>query len=243
MKLRALELASQGHRVFPCAANKAPLTPRGFRDATADSEVIDSWFTHWPDALIGVPTGDKFCVIDCDLQHTEAQVWYARAKLPLTRAHVTRSGGRHLLFQPHEEVKCTAGKLRPHIDTRGQGGFIVWWPACGLEVLHENVLAPVPEWVLRRLRPEPPPLPPSIMALATPQVAARQLEGIVRTIGEAQEGQRNCILFWGANRLAELAAAGFLSRDNAMAIAIEAATRSGLSSFEAQRTVLSAFRS
>ena len=87
------------------------------------------------------------------------------------------------------------------------------------------------------------PLPPSIRALATPQVAARQLEGIVRTIGEAQEGQRNCILFWGANRLAELAAAGFLSRDNAMAIAIEAASRSGLSSFEAQRTVLSAFRS
>jgi hypothetical protein len=239
----ALELASQGNRVFPCGDNKAPLTPRGFKDASTNFEVIDSWWKRWPDALIGVPTGEKFCVIDCDLQHTEAQWWYARANLPLTRKHETRSGGRHLLFRPHDDVKCTAGKLHPHIDTRGRGGFIIWWPATGLEVLHTNALAPVPEFILRRLRPAPMPAPSPIRTNAeTPQIAARQLEGIVRTIGEAPEGERNCVLFWGANRLAEMTQVGLLTRGEAMAIAIEAACHNRLPRFEAQRTVASAFR-
>jgi hypothetical protein len=247
MKLQALELAGQGHCVFPCAANKSPLTLRGFKDASVDFEVIDSWWTHWPDALIGVPTGEKFVVIDADLQHVEAQVWYARANLPLTRAHVTRSGGRHLLFQPQGELRCTAGKLHPHIDTRGQGGFIVWWPACGLEVLHENVLAPVPDWILRALTREPGKFAglrylATPISVDTPQSAARKLEGILRTIAQATEGTRNQICFWGGCRLAEMAAVGLLSRDTAMALAIEAATRSGLPRLEAIRTLQSAFR-
>jgi Bifunctional DNA primase/polymerase, N-terminal len=240
----ALGLAAKGVPVFPCRVNtKAPLVPTGFKAATTDPATIKNWWTSWPDALIGVPTGEKFCVIDCDLQHTEAQWWYARTNLPLTRKHETRGGGRHLLFQPHDDVKCTAGKLHPHIDTRGRGGFIIWWPATGLEVLHANVLAPVPEFILRLLRPIPEPSPPSIRTtLATPQIAARQLEGIVRTIGEAPEGERNCILFWGANRLAEMAQEGLLTRGEAMAIAVEAACHNGLPRFEAQRTVASAFR-
>jgi hypothetical protein len=247
MKLQALELAALGCGVFPCNADKSPLTLRGFKDASVDFEVIDSWWTQWPDALIGVPTGEKFVVIDADLQHTEAQVWYARANLPLTRAHVTRSGGRHLLFQPHHDVKCTASKLHPHIDTRGQGGFIVWWPACGLEVLHENVLAPVPDWILRALAREPGKFT-GVRYLATPisadtpQSAARKLEGILRTVAQATEGTRNQILFWAGCRLREMAAVGFLSRDTAMALAIEAATRSGLPRLEAIRTLHSAFK-
>ena len=235
----ALVLARRGLPVFPCkVADKTPYTTHGFKDASTDPARIRRWWRHWPDALIGVPTGEKFCVIDCDLQHAEAQWWYARANLPLTRKHETRSGGRHLLFQPHEDVKCTAGKLHSHIDTRGRGGFIIWWPVTGLEVLHANVLAPVPEWILRALhKPEPRRAPAAVDLDSAPS----KIAGIIRAIAGAREGQRNQLCFWGACRLAELAAQQVIARDEAIDIVVEAASRSGLSYAEAVKTARSAF--
>jgi hypothetical protein len=241
MIAHAQKLAAHGHVVFPCRQDKAPLTPRGFKDASTDAGTIARWWTTWPDALIGIPTGDKFVVVDCDLQHIEAQYWYAHANIPATRTHTTRSGGRHLLFQPHPEVRCTAGKIHPHIDTRGHGGFIIWWPACALEVLHDEVLAPVPSFILRALS-RPAPSPPLASIAPTQETAARQLEGVVRAVAQAPEGQRNCLAFWGGCRLAEMASLGLLSRSTAMDIAVEAATRNGLPYREARRTVESAFK-
>jgi hypothetical protein len=242
MITHAQNLAARGHAVFPCRLDKAPLTPCGFKDASTNADTIARWWTTWPDALIGVPTGDKFVVADCDLQHVEAQYWYAHANIPTTRTHVTRSGGRHLLFQPHPEVRCTAGRIHPHIDTRGLGGFVIWWPACGLEVLHAEVLAPVPAFILRSLSRPPALLPSPTSFTPTAETASRQLEGIVRTVAQASEGERNNLTFWGACRLAEMAALGLLNRTDAFNIAVEAGGRNGLSRHEVWRTVGSAFR-
>ena len=240
----ALRLAEKGHAVFPCGENKAPLVPRGFKDATTDPATIRNWWRLAPNALIAVPSGLKFVVIDADLQHVEAQQWYARANLPLTRAHVTRSGGRHLLFRATDMFGTSAGKIWPHIDTRGKGGYIIWWPAEGLDVLHGNVLADVPDRIIQRLNPpqpvysEPRPVPP-----VTPEIWRNKIDGIFRTIATARQGERNSLLHWGACRLAELAHQSMLSDRAAHDIAIEAARRIGLPYPEAIRTVKSAFRS
>jgi bifunctional DNA primase/polymerase-like protein len=243
----ALKLAREGIPVFPCGADKRPLTPRGFKDATCAPDIVHGWWAQWDDALIGVPTGHKFVVVDLDLQHVDAQRWYDknRSRLPLTRAHVTRSGGRHLFLKPAAEVGCTAGKLARGVDTRGVGGYVIWWPACGLEVLHRDALAEMPDWLTAELSKKPsaeiihfPPRPlPSNSA-----EAQHKLEGIIRAIALAQEGERNSLTYWGACRLAEMVAAGTLSRSDAIAIAVEAASRSGLSRAEALRTTQSAFQ-
>jgi putative DNA primase/helicase len=246
MKRKALELAAKVP-VFPCNQNKTPCIPKreggnGHNDATTDEAKIKEWWTRWPDALIGVPTGEKFVVIDCDLQHADAQQWYGRANLPITRTHVSRSGGRHLLFKPHPEIGCTTSRLGPHIDTRGLGGYICWWPANGFEVLHRGALASVPEWIIKRLRPAPPPPPRRSSAPLSDERQGAKLNGILRTIARAREGERNHITFWGACRLAEMVAEGNLSRDSAVALAVEAASRAGLSNSEAFRTAQSALR-
>jgi hypothetical protein len=195
------------------------------------------------DALIGVPTGIKFCVVDVDLQHPEAQEWYGRANLPVTRTHVTRSGGRHLLFRPHDAFRCSAGKIWKHVDTKGAGGYIIWWPAEGLEVLHAGTLATVPDWIIAKLNPPQPALPPpSSTPPLTSELAQHKLAGIIRTIAGASVGERNHVTFWGACRLAEMVADNTISQGEAINLAIEAAARAGLSHPEARRSTASAFK-
>ena len=54
----ALEHAENGTSVFPIEINgKKPLTKHGFKDATTNSEQIESWWTQWPEANIATPTG------------------------------------------------------------------------------------------------------------------------------------------------------------------------------------------
>jgi hypothetical protein len=243
----ALKLARQGVCVFPCAADKRPLTLNGFKDASNEPNIIHAWWTEHPEALIGVPTGDRFVVVDADLQHEDALKWLEdnRPRLPLTRTHCTRTGGKHFLFKPHDAVKCSASKLGPHVDTRGLGGYIIWWPACGLDVLHGGVLAPVPDWIIEKLRPLQSP-PQNVVQfpihIASASPASASLEGIVRTIATANQGERNSVCFWGACRMRELVAQNAIGRDAAIEIVVEAASRAGLPRIEARRTAESAFR-
>jgi hypothetical protein len=241
--LAALKLARHGVPVFPCNADKVPclkLGP-GFGGATTDPDLIKEWWTRWPDALVSVRTGTKFVVLDIDCaKHVEAAQWYFEANLPLTRTHITRSGGRHLFFQPNERFRCTTSRICRGVDTKGINGCAIWWPACGLEVLHGGVLAPVPEWIIRALEPPPPRVSPSPREVKTSAQAQRKVDGIIRAMAGAREGERNAIAFWGAARLAEMVAQSLISSDDAIAIATEAASRSGLPYQEARRTAQSA---
>jgi Bifunctional DNA primase/polymerase, N-terminal len=242
--VHALRLTKHGVPIFPCAVeNKAPLTPHGFHDASTNLEAIQRWWTRWPHALIGVPTGARFVAVDVDLQHPQAQAWFASACLPPTRTHFTRSGGRHLLFRPHAKVRCTAGKIWPHVDTRGHGGFIIWWPARGFDVLHPEMLAPVPGWILQALQPRETPERPGIGMMNVGENPEGRIAGIIRTVARGREGERNQLTFWGACRLADLVKQNLIDRSVAIDLIVEAASRTGISRIEALRTAQSAFRS
>jgi hypothetical protein len=242
----ALALVRRAVPVFPCnPLNKRPLIPKteggnGFKDATTDVAIIRSWWRRWPDALIGVPTGPRFVVVDVDLQHQEAREWFESAELPETRTHITRSGGCHFLFRPQPQVRNSEGAIWPHVDTRGSGGYIIWWPACGFEVQHRTVLAPVPDAIIAALQPPPP--PQRRVSTAPLKNPGGKLAGVLRTIALAPEGQRNALTFWGACRIAEMVAVGTLSDSEALALIVEAASRSGLPYTEANRTAQSALR-
>ena len=126
---------------FACASDKRPLV-KAWPTAAQRIEPKPSW------PLVGVPTGITFSVLDIDL---DGLSWLASATLPPTRTHVTRSGGRHLLFRHREGLRTSKGQIAQGVDVRGEGGFVVWWPREGLAV-EERELADWPEGLGSALR-------------------------------------------------------------------------------------------
>jgi hypothetical protein len=252
---RALALAAKSVPVFPCrnlpgnADDKKPHTLHGFKDASTDPAIIARWWRQWPDALIGVPTGEHFVVLDLDLaKHVQALKWYDdnRDRLPRTRIHVTRSGGRHLLFKPHPAIKNSTSKIERGVDTRGIGGYCIWWPAEGLPVLHGGNVTEVPEWLAELMQPRRPKL--ELIVNRSPirrGNPSKKLEGILRRMSEAREGERNSLLFWCAKRVRDMVACGELDRAEyrtAFQDLTAAAVASGLTHSEVERTFLGAMK-
>jgi hypothetical protein len=246
----ALELAARGYPVFParlcraaclkCSVCKAPATPHGFKDASTEAaEIQRLWRDHYG-ALIGVPTGavSGFDALDIDLsRHQTARNWWRqnRERIPHTRVYATGSGGLHLLFQHSDLVRCSAGKIARGVDTRGLGGFVVWWPAYGCSILSDVAPAPWPEWLLAEFRPKP----IAASRLLAPVPNSRLLAKLVQMVAAAHEGERNCLTFWCACRAGEMVAAGRINAGTAVAVIAEAATRAGLPRAEAERTARS----
>jgi Bifunctional DNA primase/polymerase, N-terminal len=240
----AFALIDRNIPVFPCGEDKKPLTAHGFKDASTSVEAIRAWWACWPDALIGVPTGIRFVVIDIDLQHADALQWLEdnRRRLPITRTHSTRSGGKHYLFAPNDKVKCSAGKLGPHVDTRGHGGYIIWWPACGLVALHGGVLARVPDWIIEALNPKPVPIPTNRTFITAHSPSTASIRGALRVLADAREGERNRALFWTSCRMGEAMRAGAISENEALGLLLSVGRSVGLLDREIMSTARSGFR-
>lgn len=188
---QALWLAERSIACFPCKDNKRPACPHGFKDAASNADDVRNLWRAYPGSLIGVPTGIRFCVLDLDFaKHSEAEEWCRTAKLPPTRTHATRSGGLHLFFKPNPIIKNSASKIAPGVDTRGDGGYIIWWPAEGLDVYHGNVLAEVPEIILAAfieppVRPEPRPFTGTPYRRSTSGNSDGAVRGILRAVAES----------------------------------------------------------
>jgi hypothetical protein len=154
-----------------------------------------------------------------------------------TRAHRTRSGGVHLLFEHAPGLRCSTNKIARGVDVRSDGGYIIWWPAAGLPVLSDAAVASWPKWLLRRLQPTSKSYPPR------PIVPDRYiLNRLVQLVAGAAQGERNAITFWAACRAGEMVRSGLVSVDAISRLMTDAAIRTGLSPAEAQRTVQSGIR-
>jgi hypothetical protein len=237
----ALMLASEGRPCFPCAGSKRPTSPHGFLDASADPIALHELWSKYPGQLVGVRTGDAsgIDVLDLDRKHPQAAGWWTahRDRLPVTRVHRTRSGGLHLLFQHELDMRCSASKIAPGIDVRGDGGYVIWWPIAGLPVLRDAPLAPWPEWLrIQLLSPQR----PAASRATVPDGHA--LARLVRLVAGAGAGERNDLTYWAACRAGEMVASGLFDADAAAALIAEAATRAGLPRVEAERTARSGIR-
>ncbi|MGB6191799.1 MAG: bifunctional DNA primase/polymerase [Terracidiphilus sp.] len=157
---------------------KHPRTEHGLKDGSKNEHQIEQWFVRWPDANIGILTGQEsgLLVLDVDGEDGKASLQSLTAEhgnLPKTLCAKTgRTGadgkrkGCHYYFRlpTGAAIRNSAGILGKGLDIRADGGYVVappslhpsgllyQWLAAG------QPLADVPSWLLAKLtgaRPAP----------------------------------------------------------------------------------------
>jgi hypothetical protein len=147
-----------------------------------------------------------------------------------------------VLFTHREGIRNTAGRIARGIDTRGEGGYVIHWPATGLGVINPDHFAPWPDWLVldKPAKPEPKPFTHGAASLDA------QVKGLLTCVERAPAGQRNAVLFWASCRMGDLLREGRLIRLQSTEwcrdLLLLGATRAGLSETEALRTIASGFR-
>jgi hypothetical protein len=150
--------------VFPLRERaKEPATKHGFKDASLDEAQIREWWSEWPLANIGTPTGGAFWVLDMDPRHnghlTLEKLTAANGALPNTVQQITGGGGRHYLFKMPDQQPITCGMLAQGLDFKGTGGYIVVAPSVhpdtgrryewdGADPLAKQPILPAPAWLI-----------------------------------------------------------------------------------------------
>lgn len=266
----ALQYAAHGWPVFPCnPGTKAPLTPHGFRDASTDSARIRQWWTRWPGAMLGLPTGavSGVVVIDLDVDPAKGlngineieRMEAMHGRLPDGPAATTPRGGAHLLFRhdPERPLRCSTGRIASGIDVRADGGFVVLAPSIRTDGARYEWISPpfadldfpdLPAWLLDLLdRPKPPATTTSAAASHQPPdldprrraYAESALDREAEAVATAPQGGRNARLNEAAHALGNFVGAGVLDEGEVIEALSAAAREAGLVGSEITKTIRS----
>jgi hypothetical protein len=126
----AREYAERGWKVFPLIPrDKKPIIADGFKAASTDRNRVLEWWQSFPDANIGLATGDPFDVLDLDGTNG---VPHLRELLGTAYRHtgpvVLTGKGWHFYFEAIGSGN-RAGLLGGKVDFRGSGGYVVAPPS------------------------------------------------------------------------------------------------------------------
>lgn len=253
--LISLELAQhyvgQGWPVFPCRSHaeehvdqatgeivtlgeKTPLTPNGFKAATRFPRIIERWWSDWPDAAVGLPTGEKtgFFALDIDnkpggangfdwLSEMEAE----HGPLPDTARVTSPNGGLHIYFKYVVGTR-NRGALGAGVDIRSEGGYVL---AAGSTMANgrsykwdtdTREIADAPPWLLDLLLPKSAPAHTqySLSAATNNAYVDAAVDRELADLAGAPMGTRNNALNDAAFSIGTIVGAGALSEAEARAL-------------------------
>ncbi len=123
-------LERYGFSVIPLGRNsKRPAIEwEPFQRRRPTLEELDAWFTNG-DANIGIVTGAISGLVVLDIDGPEGEASMRGLEVPLTK-EVRTPRGRHLYFEHPGNTKVpTAVGFLPHVDVRGDGGYVVAPPS------------------------------------------------------------------------------------------------------------------
>ncbi|PGH46914.1 bifunctional DNA primase/polymerase [Streptomyces sp. Ru87] len=263
----ALAAAERGWHVFPLIpGDKRPAITSWETRATTDPDRIARCWAHAP-YNIGIAAGpSNLVVVDLDKpKHPDetspdgADTFRALCQEktgtphpPETYTVATGSGGAHLYFTAPqgEQLRNSAGKLAPKVDTRAHGGYVV---AAGsivggrpYAVTLDTEPAPLPGWLAELLHSAPlPPQRPIAVPLATDRRGAYLRAAVTaeleRVTTSPPDGHNNA-LYLAAVALGQLVAGGALAEDAVTAWLADAAAQVRQKPGETQRTIRSGLR-
>jgi hypothetical protein len=197
------------------SVGKHPRTHHGLKEASRNPDRIWSWWRRWPEANVGIRTGQEsgLVVLDLDFRHggeaslEELEATYDR--LPATLTAHSGGGGRHLYFQHPGGHISNSTQLSGFsgLDVRADGGYIVAPPSLHLSGQHYHweepmqPLAVLPSWLCELLTPSghPPRGVPPIHRLAPP--GETEQFWLRLALERARPGTRNVTGYWLACRL------------------------------------------
>lgn len=134
----ALWYAERGCLLFPLRpGTKVPATTHGLKDASMSPDTVRAWWSRWPDANIGLVTGHYADVIDVDGEDGIRSIAQIEDEGLLPEfigivatpgdARIGRDPGYHLYLPPSGDGN--AAGIRPGIDVRGRGGYVLAPPS------------------------------------------------------------------------------------------------------------------
>ncbi len=248
----AVDYAAGGWPVFRLRG-KTPLRGSGgFTDATTDTDQVRQWWKDCPDCNIGAAIPPSMAVVDVDAKAGGLITLHRLEEaegVPDTLTALTGGGGLHQFFlHPGGELRQGAGILGPGIDTRMPNrGYVVLPPS-----VHESGrryewydpdadAAPMPRWMVDRLRPEPPkPRPRRPIRLPKGNIDSR-LRGVLSVLGP--EGPHwNDRLHWAACRAGEMTLEGADAKALADALLDAAQPRNDREARNAANTIRSGMK-
>jgi len=266
MRQAALDLVELGLRIFPvyeidaetlactcsspdeCSAGKHPRV--AWASASSDKAVqVEAWWKRWPNASIGLPTGviNGFVVADFDGPEGLAVLRELEAFNggPFQTPTAKTGRGIHLFFSVSaDSLLRNAVNIRPKLDRRGSGGYVVCSPS--LHASGERYawvipigsvpLLPAPRWLEDHVVE----LPAAPVANGNGHRHDRYVESAlekeVAIVRGCKEGTRNDQLNKSAFNLGTLVGEG-LTEERARRELVRAALLIGLGKPEALRAV------
>lgn len=237
MREAALAYARAGEAVLPLVVgDKDPVTSHGLHDASADPERVARWWQRCPNYNVGIRPSLGTIVLDVDPRH--GGTLESLGALPPTRIARTGGGGWHLWFHYRGAVRREVAGV-PGVDIKANSGYVVVPPSVHesgrrYEWVDRSPVAMLPPHLRGRVaRPSAPPR----KVTSLPRSPDGWVAGLVRTVADAVEGNRNRALYWATCRVVERGADPAV-----LAILHAAAATAGLGESEIERTMTSAER-
>jgi hypothetical protein len=242
------------------AIGKHPLTAHGLKDATSDSVQLAQWWRRWPQANIGLVTGELADVLDIDGPAGRAALrrYAADNDLRLEGPLARTGSGWHLYLAPTGSGNRDG--LLEQVDWRGRGGYVVAPPSRHASGRFYRWLRPptatlprVPPPLRRLLDPARAQAPrprsaPAARVAPTPvghPYGQAALAQELAKVAHALKGRRNHTLYQAGIRLYSLVAGGVLDHTDVEASLFADAAVCGLLAEEpiqTRRTLASAER-
>jgi hypothetical protein len=235
------KLTSLGLALFPLEGKKP--VQKGWRQAaTTIPQIALAYFSN-PNYNIGVATGAPsggLVVVDFDDNEPEWNEWPET----LTVKSPREGGGWHLYFRDVVQRQSCVG-WKPGIDVRAEGGLVVGpgsvTSAGTYQIVRDAPIARLPDVGIPGYSDKPRrAVTVSTFSGSESTIVAELADGIIGTLAAMAEGSRNITLFKQSCFLSELIASGVLSSDR-LREAVKAAIQAGMDSYEAERTVSSAW--
>ncbi|MEW8563754.1 MAG: bifunctional DNA primase/polymerase [Candidatus Thiodiazotropha sp.] len=135
----ALHYADRGWAVLPVSRSKKPINSNGSRGASTDKSQISAWWQEYPNAQIGITTGEVsgIWVVDVDMKNGKDGLKALQQRFgpqfeldEETLIQKTPTGGFHFIFAWDDaRVVHNAQDALDGVDIRGDGGFIMVAPS------------------------------------------------------------------------------------------------------------------